>query len=244
MEKIFISGSIIEVYEYEKSFVGKGGHLEKIDERNNEKNYKLRVVHRRDMVRRLVCANFNSETVKFLTLTFDDKKVTHDIRDVKQCNNEFKKFIKRLKYYLKIDDLQYVAVIEFQDKNGRGAIHYHCLINMPNIPFLELQKIWGKGFIFIENVKHVDNLGAYLVKYMTKENADTRLQKEKAYLTSRNLDRPFEFSFRNVHEYKKFEKDILKEKYNYNSREPVFQSTYDTEMLGQCRYTQYNLNRT
>lgn len=200
------------------------------------------MVKRRDMIRRLVCANFNSTDVKFITLTFDDKKVKHDIRNVKQCNNEFKKFIKRLKYYLNSKELKYIAVIEFQDKNGRGALHYHCLINMPNIPILKLQELWRNGFVFIENVKHVDNLGAYLVKYMTKENADIRLQKEKAYLFSHNLDKPFELSSYKDNNFRNFKKQVY-DKYNLKERVPVYETTYSTEQLGQCKYTQYNLNR-
>ena len=90
MKKIFISGPILEVYEYEKNLFAKGGNLEKLSDEHVQRNYNSRVILRRNMVRRLVCANFNSSNAKFLTLTFDDKKVTHDIRDVKQCNNEFK----------------------------------------------------------------------------------------------------------------------------------------------------------
>lgn len=244
MKKYVLTSNIVEKYEYKgNNFKSSGGYNGRLLEENENtlKNYKSQTIHRRNQVRRLACANFNSNS-KFITLTFDDKKVSHDIRDVKQCNNEFKKFIKRLKYHLKLDFIKYIAVIEFQDKNGRGAIHYHCLIDIPSISFLELQNIWGLGFIFIENISDVDNVGAYLVKYMTKETADIRLQKEKAYLVPKGLDKPIEFTDNDLKFFKK-----LHDKYivplHLENIEPVYTSTYDTDVLGNCKYTQYNLNK-
>ena len=60
----------------------------------------------------------------------------------------------------------------------------------------ELEKIWGNGFVWIKDLltgnkgKPVDNVGAYIVKYMNKNNIDKRLMGKKAYFTSRNLNRP------------------------------------------------------
>lgn len=235
MKKVFISGSIIEIYEYQGYICGKGGRMEKTTGEQEEKNYKSRVIQRRNMVRRLACSNFNNQEVKFVTLTFKENKT-----NVQECNNEFKKFIKRLKYNFNLQDIKYLAVIEFQK---RGAIHYHCLMNIPYISFLELQSTWGNGFIHIEDVTKVDNLGAYLVKYMTKENADDRLMGEKGYLTSRNLIRPIEVSDKDLKAYKIFERNHL-EKLDIKKCTPVYETDYETEMLGKCHYTQYNLERT
>ena len=67
----------------------------------------------------------------------------------------------RLNYKLN-QKIKYLAVIEFQE---RGAVHYHVLSDIPYIPQKELQDIWGHGFVYINAVKHVDNIGAYIVKY-------------------------------------------------------------------------------
>lgn len=234
MKKVFISGSMVEIYEYQGFTSGKGGKKEKTTGEQKDKNYKCQVIKRRNMVRRLACSNFNNQDVKFITLTFKENET-----DVKKCNNEFKKFVKRLKYHLQQKAIKYLAVIEFQQ---RGAIHYHCLINLPYIPISELEKIWGNGFVFIEDVTHVDNLGAYLVKYMTKETADDRLMGEKGYLTSSNLIRPIEASNSDVKLFKIFEQKYF-EKLDIKKHIPVYETTYDTEMLGKCHYMQYNFER-
>ena len=76
------------------------------------------------------------------------------------------------------DSFKYLAVVEFQK---RGAIHYHMLSDFGYIEQKELEKIWGNGFVWIRdlltgnNGKPVDNVGAYLVKYMNKNIIDKRL---------------------------------------------------------------------
>lgn len=158
--------------------------------------------------------------------------------DVKECNQLFKKFIMRLNYKLN-QKIKYLAVIEFQE---RGAVHYHVLSDIPYIPQKELQDIWGHGFVYINAVKHVDNIGAYIVKYMTKDTEDLRLQGLQAYLHSRNLIKPYEVVNHNLKEFDLYEKK-LEQKYKLSELKPVFESNYDTEHLGSCEYIQYNLKR-
>lgn len=185
------------------------------------------------MVRRLACCNFNAEYSKFFTLTFADNKT-----DVKECNYIFMKFIQRLKWKFG-KDIKYLAVVEFQN---RGAVHYHCLSNIPYIPQEELQDLWGQGFVYINAISHVDNVGAYIVKYMTKDNTDERLQGLKAYLYSRNLQKPEEIINHNLADFEKLEKKII-DRYDLDNIKPIYNTTYDTEMLGSCTYNQYNLKR-
>ena len=236
-KKYVITGNIIEVYSYSQYMRGKGGANRTIEKSQNKenslKNYANTNHRRRDMVRRLACANFNTRYDKFFTLTFAENKT-----DVKECNYLFMKFIQRLKYKFG-KNIKYLAVVEFQN---RGAVHYHVLSNIPFIPSNELQELWGNGFIFINAIKHVDNIGAYIVKYMTKDNTDERLQGLKAYLYSRNLKKPEEFANHNIEEFNKLEK-IVKNKYNLDKLKPVYETLFDTEMLGSCEYKQYNLNR-
>lgn len=84
--------------------------------------------------------------------------------------------------------------------------------------------------------------GAYIVKYMTKDNRDERLQGLKAYLFSRNLKRPEVIINHNLKDFDKVEGKLLN-KYNLNSLKPIYESNYDTDMLGSCEYKQYNLKR-
>lgn len=237
LKKYVISGEIIEVYNYSQYNFGKGGaNRTKEKSENIEKsleNYANTNQRRRDMVRRLACSNFDSETCKFFTLTFAD-----NMTDVKNCNYLFMKFILRLNYKFQTK-IKYLAVIEFQE---RGAVHYHVLSDMPYIPQRELQEIWGHGFVYINAVKHVDNIGAYIVKYMSKNTEDTRLQGLKAYLYSRNLVKPYEIVNHDLKEFELLEKK-MSEKYQLSKLKPVFVSNYDTEKLGSCEYIQYNLRR-
>jgi len=159
--------------------------------------------------------------------------------DIQECNIIFKNFIKRLKYNYNIQNLKYLAVIEFQQ---RGAVHYHVLLNIPYIPHKELQELWGNGFVFINAIEHVDNIGAYILKYITKDNNDKRLMGQKAYLTSRNLIKPEEVLNHDLKEFYKLESKII-QKYKLNDLKPIYESNYTTEILGDCEYKQYNLER-
>lgn len=237
LKKYVITGDIVEVYTYSKYIKGRGG-ANRTAEKSEDiekvlKNYCYTNQRRRDRVRRLACCNFNAEYDKFFTLTFKD-----NITDVKQANYIFMKFIQRLKWKFG-KDIKYLAVIEFQN---RGAVHYHVLSNIPYIPQDELQELWGQGFVYINAITHVDNIGAYIVKYMTKDNTDERLQGLKAYLYSRNLKKPEELVNHNQKEFAKLEQ-IIQNRYNLENSSPVYETIFDTEKLGSCEYKQYNFRR-
>ena len=136
-------------------------------------------------------------------------------------------------------DLQYVAVIEFQDKNGRGAVHYHMVCNLPYIRNTELQQIWGNGFIKVNRIDHVDNVGAYVIKYMVLDMDDKRLCGEQAYLRSRGLVEPVE-----VCSWREGDREVDKQISALWEREsPTYHTEYVSEYAGVVRYSQYNMNR-
>ena len=234
LKKYIITGHVIEVYEYKNYIHGKGGARVRgeASEENKQKNYSNTNQRRRDTIRRLACCNFDNKYDKFLTLTFADNKT-----DVKECNVLFKAFIRKLKRYK--EDLKYLAVIEFQE---RGAVHYHGLLNIPYIPQKELQELWGHGFVFVNAISHVDNIGAYIIKYMTKDNKDTRLMGQKAYLFSRNLKVPEKIVNHNLKDFYYLEKKIY-DKYKLDSLNPEYVSNFTSELMGECVYKQYNLKR-
>lgn len=196
-KKIVISGKQIEVYEYEKDVIygykdnrkmSRGRSVSASDENKEINRDKVLQRARRDL-RRIINANCQKYS-KFVTLTFAE-----NVDNLDYCNNEFKKFIKRVNYYYKIK-LKYSAVIEFQN---RGALHYHCIFyNLTQkIDVEKLSELWGNGFIKINKIDNVDNVGAYICKYMTKTD-DNRLFGRKMYFNSRGLEKPTEIKDKKI----------------------------------------------
>ena len=193
------------------------------------KDSRKRVLYRmRNDLRRLANTNFNYGS-KFITLTFKDKN-NKIMTDLSVANREFKIFIQRLKYRYK--NFKYLAVIEFQK---RGAIHYHMISDLTYIQNKELRKIWDNGFVKINRIKHVDNVGAYIIKYMCKVE-DVRLHKRKAYLRSRNLEYPKVLTGAAASEY--VEKNGLK------AESETYFNIYKTEHYGLVTHREFNLKQT
>jgi len=123
----------------------------------------------------------------FVTLTFAE-----NVQDIPTANKEFMLFVKRFNWSVfrsRKAHLKYVTVVEFQE---RGAIHYHSIFfNCLFVPQLieRLTNIWGNGRVNFSSIRHVKNVGAYMVKYMTKEMHDQRLKGKKTYFSSQGLRR-------------------------------------------------------
>lgn len=168
--------------------------LEEIEKNNKEnKTYREKMEafqrkgkyyrEKRHDIRRLIEMNYKKWSTKFITLTFSEH-----ITEVEDANYEFKKFIQRLKRKLKMP-LKYLAVWERTKKN---RIHYHMVIfDLKYIKWQTLEKIWGNGFIKINDISHVEsqNVGRYIAKYFSKD-VDFKDYKKKAFFTSRNLKKP------------------------------------------------------
>ena len=248
-KKIVYSGDVIEVYEYEKGYL-KGYELTESEKRNkgrlkgersnNYEEHRKQVLQRaKKNLRRLINANvgqYGKEfTAKFLTLTFRD-----DIKDIKQANYEFEKFIKRLNYYCfgtKKANLKYTCVIEFHKS---GVIHYHVIIyNMPYVKANDIENVWGNGFIKINRIDDVDNVGAYVSEYLGqaekgqgKNIEDDRLRGQKSYFSSRGLFKPIEVTDKKMVE--QVAAALPEENLTYAA-------DFDNEHLGNIIYKQYNL---
>ena len=235
--KLIVTGGVVEIYEHEKlpklpgrkrdernqkEFLEKYGDYEFDNSLTDRQGNQHKA---RNNLRRLITANFDASS-KFITLTFKD-----NLTDVKQANYEFTKFIQRLRYkYGK--EFKYANVIQFQD---RGAVHYHMMSDLPYIPHKQLQEIWKNGFVYINKITHVDNVGAYMIRYMGKDMTDSRLMGEKSYMTSKNLERP--------REYVGDEAQMIIEALQLEDKKMVYNSSYTTEHLGLDLYKQYNLKR-
>lgn len=244
--KVIKSGHIVEIYEYQNTRAKLpivvedeyNGEIEKAEEEEKEEEekgdrtdeYKQRTnIRARNQIRRLINMNFDNKSL-FVTLTFAE-----NITDIPFANNEFDKFIKRIKR--KQANFAYVAVMEFQK---RGAIHYHMVCNWQcstwnNLDELherenEIARIWRNGFCDIQEIKHLDNVGAYLIKYMTKDGVDERLNGKKRYFHSRNLDKPVELKG----------EEAVKLIEEYFNKIPVFTNEYSSEWTGKVIYREYN----
>lgn len=162
----------------------------------------------------------NSDLTVFVTLTFKE-----NIRELSEANIIFNKFIKRLKR--KITNLKYLAVPEFQK---RGAVHYHVLINS-EMAHDTLQEIWGQGFVMINKVKHVNNLGMYISKYVGKDLFDIRYFGKRKILASKNLEQPVVITT-----YQKIKEFMINAIGNIK---PIFDKLYRSDWLGKIRYRLY-----
>lgn len=247
-KKIVYSGDIVEVYEYDKGYL-KGyennnadtGRKSGYKSENYEENRKQVLQRAKKNLRRLINANvgqYGKEfTAKFLTLTFRD-----NITDIETANYEFKKFIQRLNYYCygtKKANLKYTCVIEFHKS---GVIHYHVIIyNMPYIKANNIANVWGNGFIKINKIDDVDNVGAYVSEYLGnaekgqgKDVLDDRLQGKKSYFSSKGLFKPIEITDKKIVE-------------TVAAALPLENLTYaadfENEHLGNITYKQYNLKK-
>ncbi|WP_310879150.1 rolling circle replication-associated protein [Priestia megaterium] len=126
----------------------------------------LRKTFRR--LRELINTNFvGSGNELFITLTYRPELQTSD---TKQVYNDYVKFMKRLKYkYRETSTIDYINVLE---PHASGKFHMHVLMRFNDIPKAyikneELAKIWGNGFVKVNSLEKVDNIGAYVTAYLT-----------------------------------------------------------------------------
>ena len=202
-----------------------------IDQSRKEEYVKSSNHRSREKIRRLALKNFSNGDV-FMTITFAE-----NIQDVDYAHNELKKFMKRFRYRYG-EQIPYLAVMEYQK---RGAIHYHCLMgcDLGNLAESdkreakedEVSAIWGHGFVDLLEINSVDNVGAYLVKYLLKDLGKERVSGKKHYLCSKGLDKP---------EYVKDTTVVLD---SLEGHFPGFTSRYENEFCGEIQYMEFNLRR-
>jgi hypothetical protein len=242
-----IAGHIIKLYKYSDLQVCQKGKTckdrQKREDRTEEekqRDRKRNLRRARDGLIDSINANVDrpwGEMLKFFTMSFKD-----DIFDLKQANGEFNKFIKRVEYHIK-RKVHYTVIARFQDgkrpggkAGGRdGVIHYHVLFyDLPYVPHEKLTAIWDRGFVWINAVDDVDNVGVYMVEgYMGKEMDDERLNGQKHYWSSRGLSRPVVM----------YGREDLSAKLGIQNREPVYRRPFVSEYVGVVVYEQYNLKR-
>lgn len=143
-------------------------------------------------------AVMNEDLNSMITLTFKE-----NITSYKEAVKEFHLAIKRLRYFLKKEDLKYICTWEYQEKRSEklgitdgGVFHFHFLTNTGFIDHSELEKLWGNGYVWIEEIgtaeKRMKAIG-YAVKYSIKEimkQVEKGMRGMRYIFTSNNLVRP------------------------------------------------------
>lgn len=143
---------------------GEVKNFERTENRSQGENSLRKTFNR---LRELINTNFTGASNElFVTLTYRGELQTND---TKRVYSDFKKFIMRLKYkYKDVSTLDYINVLE---PHASGYFHMHVLIRFNEldkvfIPNKELADIWGNGFVTVQSLKGVDNIGAYLSAYL------------------------------------------------------------------------------
>lgn len=245
--KAIYNGDIIEFYVMEKSpMLFQQKHEEKVEpkeglewiydvvENRKESRRSQTLRDAKNTMRRLAIRNFKPNESLFITLTYR----WHNT-DLNLADKHFGEFVKAIR-----DEsgqaFQYLAVREFTKK---GRVHFHLLTDfkIDGDSQIDLErwerdvaKVWGEGFVDIKITNHIDNVGAYLSKYMSKEIAsDYYFKNKKYYLCSQGLKRPEVFTG-----------EIALALYNsMNKKNEVFTNSYESEYLGKITYIEFNLNR-
>ena len=119
-------------------------------------------------LRELINTNFVGVANElFITLTYRGELQTND---VKKVYKDFSNFMKRLKYkYKDTSTIDYINVLE---PHRSGNFHMHVLMRFNDVSNIYIENsilagIWANGFVSVQSLKDVDNIGAYVTAYLT-----------------------------------------------------------------------------
>lgn len=119
----------------------------------------------------------------------------NNIQNVGEADYHFRNFKKRIRR--RFPKFKYVATREFQNKYGRGAVHYHLAVNIFVVK-REFDILWCKGFTWMKAYNDTGKEGKvynYITKYLTKYCFDERLKGYHLYLCSQGLQVPYKDMF-------------------------------------------------
>ena len=105
----------------------------------------------------------------FITLTFRKnadgwRPGVNDTEYLRKC---FKKFIRSVRG--KYGKVEFIRVLE---PHADGHAHFHALLRFDDYDKIfianeELNELWGQGFVKVNSLKNVDNIGAYVSAYLS-----------------------------------------------------------------------------
>lgn len=112
-------------------------------------------------MRALINANCTKTgNLLWVTLTYAE-----NMTDTRRLYEDFQRFIKRFRRAW--GTCEYIYVPEPQK---RGAWHIHLILIFPGrapfVPNENMREMWGQGFVKVNSLRDVDNVGAYLSAYL------------------------------------------------------------------------------
>lgn len=189
--RIVRSGKKVEVIKYqmpvrcgvERGFVQKKKSVDELDGTEEKREDNLARI--RTTIRRIVWSNIGQYS-KFLTLTYKLTILDPDV--VRKHLATFFKGLKRAGY-----NLHYLYVLEHQKERGEregneGCLHVHIILfHEKYIPWQTIKRYWKHGSIDIHALRHIEDVGAYVCKYITKDNLKDF--GSRAFATSQGIKR-------------------------------------------------------
>ena len=170
---------IVEVQHMDKA--NKSAHIKKIDKEHyvdlstgEMREFQLSEVRSDNVnslrqtfkrMRYLINNNFiGNHNELFVTLTYRGELQTTDHIRV---GKDFEAFIKRFKR--KYGSVDYIRVLE---PHASGNWHLHVLMRLNDVGKAyvsneDMSSIWKNGFVNVQSVRNVDNVGAYLTAYLS-----------------------------------------------------------------------------
>ena len=194
-------------------------------------------------LRNLINNNFfGGSNELWITLTFGSQKVYNP----KDLYPLFDKFIKRLRYKFKGLSIDYIYVPEPHEK---GDWHIHLLLKADKPLYIEnskLNEIWGHGFVKVNRLQDVDNIGAYVSAYLinikdgeqTKKGARLYLYppNHKLYRFSKGIKKPVSVYIT----YEKAKEKVSSDKLTFQN---TLQISTDNDFQNTIHYEYYNSKR-
>lgn len=174
-EKVSIQGNVIEVTKTERNTTchaliidanhymnldtGEIGEFERCSESRVDNTKVLRKTFK--ALRSLINTNCTDPwKLRWITLTYAE-----NMQDTERLYKDFGNFMKRFRR--RFGKCEYISVAEPQE---RGAWHLHLIAiyacAAPFIPNDQLRECWGHGFVRVQSLKDIDNIGAYLSAYL------------------------------------------------------------------------------
>jgi hypothetical protein len=184
-EQRFICGDFLEVNIFPVFRTVSSGRST-VRKPTRETQKRLNGLNRARECNRVICANFTSSDY-YLTLTFKG-----DAPDEFRARKDFENFLARTARSMKRKGLpkpKWIKSVEVGKRSGR--VHCHLILSGGLSP-MELQKLWGRGYIdckpLMFSADGVMALAKYFVKEIKNEAGDGH--KVKSWSCSRNCIRP------------------------------------------------------
>lgn len=229
--KTIISGKHIQVYQYSTP-IKIGFQSKRLDYSKSDKTVKSdkSLYRTRNQIKNIIDSN-TTQYSKFITFTY-----AKNMQDREKCINDFHNFKRRYKKHYK-KAIKYIAVLEQQK---RGAYHIHMILfEDQKLSYIDLKRLWKQGSVDLKKIDSSDNLGLYLMKYITKDMISIN---NKSFFKSPNLKKPFQ-------EYKPLETDLpLKLTYTKQWNYPIYNThSHNKESfvisLGSCSLYEFNIQQ-